>query len=509
MYFKTWEMKTTATVVFLNFVEDSENIQKELRTCFATDKEYVYYDRKEAENLLESATLTKSLVEKKDRGQLIVSGDNFVFAFYLDMVRTNKTMVDRIHELMKDFSENLHPGSASQIKYILCYRQGWENTSSFTLKELQESVRKVVINTVHAEYLLYGSMFTPYKMQEEALVRYLHMLSRNTDAEKMALSYENGYLCAFAFEKYDGDAAKSNDRQIHEYNNWLHEEKDQHCRELCGRIVEHAKGMVKGYCDLLGEFEYWQKLFPRKADDYKRVSVFWHVLNSTITPHIEEEREKYKAGYLEQLGQEVDWDKLKDWIRKNITYHDFVNLRNEDTKKEFFEDTREALQNEYKDPGYQQMEQAILELYEKKIIENLEEWEEWHRVVEEKLQQKQEEARSNGKYTDMAQCLANIKGNVRFPLPPGISPQGHKDWLMLKERFPEDGLSDDSKDNSEEFVCLYPDLKPCKVQMVSIVRYNPEDQLIDQVLKKGEADEGQDHNYEGRDFRPEEEWDRL
>lgn len=490
--YKTWDMKISAPVVFLDFVEGSD-IGSELKKCFITEKEYIYYNKEDSEELLKQGTITDSLVEKRNKGLLTIPGDKFVFAFYVDLFRADKDMVEKIHCLMEDFSDKLHPGNASDVGYLLCYRHDWEKESLLTSQELVASIHRNVSNTVHAEYLLYSSMFVTYHLQEEALVRYLHMLSRDTDAARAALSYERDYLCAFALEKYDVGTAESNDRIIMEYRNWLQKEKDKYCNELCNKIVGHAEGLVRGYYDIQGEFVFWQRLFPRKASDFMRVSLLWHKLNAESAPHIEEERERYKAEYLKQLEQKADWGELKNWLRKNVTYSDFRNLQDEDVKTVFMEDVKEALQKEYQDLRYdQQIEQAVLELYEKKIAENLNDLENWHKEVEEKLHQKQEEVQANGKYRNMADCMDNIKGNIHFTIPVGISQQGRRDWLMFREEFLESNLAGGGKNMGED-IYVYPDLRPCSVQLLSVARYKPEDNLFGQILKKGKGDERQDH----------------
>ena len=41
-------------------------------------------------------------------------------------------------------------------------------------------------------------------------------------------------------------------------------------------------------------------------------------------------------------------------------------------------------------------------------------------------------------------------------------------------------------------IFLYPDLQPWEVQLISVAKYKSDNKLIDQILKKGKIDEGQD-----------------
>ena len=488
--YKLCDTKMRAAVVFLDFTEDSENISRLLEECFSSGREYVYYNRKDSETLLNSGSIAKELEERKKRNLLDVPQKRFIFAFYLELFKTNKARIAAIHNLMRDFSENLCPKNASQIGYLICYRQNWEKESMLTAEDLQESIHENVPITVHGEYLLYGALFDSYQMQETALVRYLHMLSRDTNITKAALSNESGYLCAFAFERYDEEEAENNDKQIQEYKNWLEKEQDKWRDELCNKIVGHAKELIKGYFELEGNFAYLQKLFPRKASDYKRIFLFWHRLDSTSAPHIEEEKRKYETEYLEHLEQRADWNELRDWIRRNITYLDFKKVMNMDTRKDLMVHLEEMLLNEYKDLEYQnELKQKIIELYETKITESLNRLEGWRKEVIKTLHKKQDEAKLNGQYTDLTDCLKNIKKNICYSIPPAIVQQGHMEWLLSKEKIPDNYIQNSGIDID---IYQYPDLRPWKIQMLSIARYSPEDNLIVQILKKGKENEKQD-----------------
>ncbi len=489
--YKQYSMAMRAAVIVLDFAEDAENIHRLLKECFLSGREYAYYDRKTSENLLESGSITKELEKKTKDGELEIPENKFVFAFCLNLFETNKTVVDSIHRLMKDFSANLHPENASQVGYLICYRQEWEKESMLTMDELSESINEKVTNTIHAEYILYKGIFGSYQEQETALVRYLHMLSRDTADTKASLLNDNGYLCAFAFEGYDEETAEINEKQIGKYMNWLRKEDEKWSSKLIHKIAGNARDMIKGYFDMQGEFAYWQKLFPRTAQDYKRTRFFWHTLASLTASHIEEEKKRCETEYLECLEQEADWDELKCWIQNNVYYADFKKLYEDDIRKGFLEGVKRILQNEYANLIYaNELEQKAINLYEKKLIENLNGWEDRRRAVEENLYKLQAKVKSDGKYRDLPDCLRNIKKNIKFSLPPAIVRQGCMEWLLLKEGIP----AMDSPGNGmyDADIFLYPDLQPWEVQLISVAKYKSDNKLIDQILKKGKIDEGQD-----------------
>lgn len=484
--YKLYDMKMKAAVIFLDLVENSENICRLLKKCFFPETEYVYFDRADSERLLSSGSIMNELVEMNNRKLLDVPGKKFIFAFYLELCKTDKAAVERVHKLMEDFSEILHPENASQVGYLICYRQDWEKASVLEGKNLKESIMREVTNTVHAEYLLYQEPFGTYDMQENALVRYLHMLSRDTSGTGANILRDKGYLCAFAFERYDDEAAKSDEKQIGEYNSWLQEEKREWENELCRKVVGHASELIEGYTALEGDFAYWQPLFPRRAGDYRRTSFFFHRLNAMSAPHIDEERKKVEVQYLERLEQKGDWHKLTIWIRNHIVYHDFNKLLKIDVCERFIEKVKRGLEEEYRELVQQkELEQAVIGLYEKKIKENLESWEDWHNEVEENLRRKKQEAELNGKYENIVDCLTKIKENIRFSMPPGIVQQDRMDWLLSKEQL------NNYLQNSGMDIYQYPGLSLWKVQLVSVGKYDPDDRLIEQILKKGSGNEGQ------------------
>lgn len=489
------EMQMNATVVFFNMIEEADSLGHLLEECFESGKEYAFYKAEESGRLISGGSIMEELETRSDKKLLNVSQQQkFVFAFYLKMADASRERVGQIHRLMEDFSEKLHPGNASHIVYLICYRQDWKSTSALTKEELKASVHTSVRNTTHAEYIIYKSAFRSCQMQENALVRYLHMLSRDNSSMGIPFIKEQEYLYAFSFDCFDEEVTENSRKRIQRYNTWLQEEKDAGCSSLCQKIVEHARDMVDGYWDMLSDFAYWQPLFPRKEGDYKRVWILWHRLEYESASHIEKARKECIQRYLETLEQRVEWEKWHEWICANITYRDFKNLKSETALNKFMEGVALELRREWTQlMGEKALEEAILGVYRRKIMEMLGRWEEQRRKVEELLSVEQENMASNGKYSDMRECLRNITGNISFQLPPVLTRQGRKDWLLVRDALPGDmaELGSIGGYAEDKDIYLYPCLYPWKIQLLSIAMYDPSDKSIGQLLgRKDENDEG-------------------
>lgn len=427
---KEFNEQQDALVIFLNYQSDNrkEIIESYLKDCFEDfTTEYLILDCLNKQYCNITGKEMFQLIRKKvDQLEInLPDSQRLIFCSYMPLEKLDEEQYKNINIRVKELAKLL-PGVSQQ--HIFCF--SYENIKPLNQKK-EEIVR--TLRTLGkefppeislSEYLLYAAGFETLDMQEHALTRLLHILSRKDYFKVIRPTYGGNYLKMLQYTDYYEDRADFCQREIDKIKTWNIQEKDPDRNQFYVKTRAAVQPILEEFRRRKNSFEDNIQLYPASISEYRRHFFFWHIRDvSADHLMIQKQKKEFIRNIEKEMLQNPNIDGLEKYVRNELYYEDGCSLNEELQRGVFVKRVLNYSENMEADDETRTFSVHLLTQISEKLMESLEDLEERKINLHKEEQKYLRELKNAGRYSDLNHCFQNIYQDTKFSHMAGYFPE--------------------------------------------------------------------------------------
>lgn len=445
---RDFSCRQDALTVFMDYhnKEEKNELHEIVKDFFNKQMQIIYLCGDDCSK--SGADLYQFIRQKVQRYDATLPASNrFVFCHYLRLNDLTEEWITSWQERVQEFQNRLTVTDAFKQYHVVCLSyESSEHPLGNAKEEIAVLVKKLtteLLDIAHVTYLLYTNGFETLTRQDQGIVQFLYLVSRDGTSSTLLPMQNRTRLKMLNYSDYSEKMAEDCTRKIAELERWMTEEVDPGLLDFMDTVRTPLQNDSRELVDAEMDFDSRVDIYPVHVDDFVKTGF---LPNSPRTSSIgadheiiQKRKKEYFGNLLDKMVSGFDVRSLEEKVQKKLYYKDLQSL-NEIMQIPAWEEgsledrMRASVLSREEGRAKKSIEQlidAICDKVRRKLREPLASTEKMRQEKQTEMQRTQKKLDVAGRFSDIHACFHSIASETAFKPISGLSPEFQKTMCLI------------------------------------------------------------------------------